>query len=91
MDFFDISFPLAFYTPFIGVQCESICERGRFGSDCQSICDCEHGSSCEPQSGKKNLTNFFEIKDSKHEGEISNHIYLCSKGSSKQKYAKPAF
>jgi hypothetical protein len=38
---------------FSGVQCESICERGKFGADCQNYCDCEHGSSCEPQSGKK--------------------------------------
>ena len=38
--------------PISGVQCESICDRGRFGADCQNYCDCEHGSSCEPQSGK---------------------------------------
>ena len=38
-----------------GVQCESMCETGRYGSNCQSQCDCgDNGSSCEAQSGKQN-------------------------------------
>ena len=45
-------FRLIMLRPISGVQCESICDRGRFGADCQNYCDCEHGSSCEPQSGK---------------------------------------
>ena len=36
----------------LGVRCESICERGKYGSNCQNMCDCEHGSSCEPESGR---------------------------------------
>lgn len=80
--FFNILFAffrfLIFFFNFLGVQCESICERGRFGADCQSVCDCEHGSSCEPQSGKcqqKNQTNFFE-----NVGENMDFIwfYSCS-------------
>ena len=39
---------------FIGVQCESMCETGRYGSNCQFQCDCgDNGSSCEAQSGIK--------------------------------------
>ena len=35
-----------------GVQCESMCETGRYGSNCQFKCDCgDNGSSCEAQSG----------------------------------------
>ena len=35
-----------------GVQCESLCETGRYGSNCQFKCDCgDNGSSCEAQSG----------------------------------------
>ena len=55
-------YPLFYFS---GVQCESICDRGRFGADCQSYCDCEHGSSCEPQSGNRNVeieTNLFSAK-----------------------------
>ena len=36
-----------------GVKCESICDRGRFGTNCQGLCDCDNGSSCDPQFGKK--------------------------------------
>ena len=38
----------------LGVQCESMCETGRYGSNCQFQCDCgDNGSSCEAQSGKR--------------------------------------
>ena len=38
----------------LGVQCESMCETGRYGSNCQFQCDCgDNGSSCEAQSGIK--------------------------------------
>ena len=38
---------------FLGVQCESICDVGRYGTNCQNRCNCgENGSSCEAQSGK---------------------------------------
>ena len=40
------------YFIFKGVQCESLCETGRYGSNCQFKCDCgDNGSSCEAQSG----------------------------------------
>ena len=45
----------------LGVQCESICEVGRYGTNCQNKCDCgENGSSCESQSG--NYENLFFVK-----------------------------
>ena len=43
---------------FAGVECESICDIGRYGTNCQNKCDCgDNRSSCEPQSGKNRLIN----------------------------------
>ena len=37
---------------FLGVKCDSICDRGRYGPNCQKRCDCEaNGSSCDQQFG----------------------------------------
>jgi hypothetical protein len=52
---------IKFIIYFLGVQCESICEVGRYGTNCQNKCDCgENGSSCESQSG--NYENLFFVK-----------------------------
>ena len=43
---------------FAGVECGSICDIGRYGTNCQNKCDCgDNRSSCEPQSGKNRLIN----------------------------------
>ena len=36
-------------SPGAGVKCDSICEPGRWGEDCQAECDCKAGNqaSCE--------------------------------------------
>ena len=37
----------------LGVKCDSICDRGRYGPNCQKRCDCDaNGSSCDQQFGK---------------------------------------
>ena len=39
---------------FLGVKCDSICDRGRYGPNCQKRCDCEaNGSSCDQQFGMR--------------------------------------
>ena len=36
----------------LGVKCDSICDRGRYGPNCQKRCDCDaNGSSCDQQFG----------------------------------------
>ena len=32
------------------VKCNTICETGHYGSECSSVCYCEHGS-CDPHTG----------------------------------------
>ena len=41
------------YNIFLGVKCDSICDHGRYGTNCQKRCECEaNGSSCHQQFGK---------------------------------------
>ena len=50
-----------------GVKCESFCDQGRYGNNCQLICDCENGSSCDKQFGKllqaPSLDTFSDFKE----------------------------
>ena len=38
------------FTFVVGVKCNTICETGHYGSECSSVCYCEHGS-CDPHTG----------------------------------------
>jgi hypothetical protein len=42
-----------------GVRCESTCDRGRFGPNCQDVCDCENASSCDPVSGQNTFNTLY--------------------------------
>ena len=46
------------YFILLGVKCDSICDHGRYGTNCQKRCECEaNGSSCHQQFGK-NIDKF---------------------------------
>lgn len=36
----------------IGVRCDSLCDPGRYGSDCSEKCVCENKGSCNQQTGE---------------------------------------
>ena len=62
---------------FLGVQCESICEVGRYGTNCQNKCDCgENGSSCESQSGNYEKLFFCQGGSRKKKELMSDEILL---------------
>ena len=63
---------------FAGVECESICDIGRYGTNCQNKCDCgDNRSSCEPQSGKNRLIN----KNTNNKTKTLTLLYTRRKGS----------
>ena len=65
---------------FAGVECESICDIGRYGTNCQNKCDCgDNRSSCEPQSGKNRLIN----KNTNNKTKTLTLLYTRRKGIGK--------
>ena len=78
----EFPFELLLNSYFLGVQCESICEVGRYGTNCQNKCDCgENGSSCESQSG--NYEKLFFVKGEQEKKELNGgggKKQCCSSG-----------
>ena len=84
MEFPCESLLIKFMIYFLGVQCESICEVGRYGTNCQNKCDCgENGSSCESQSGNYEKLYFLRKNKKKElnggEGRTAASQVFCLK------------
>uniref|UniRef100_K7GAQ7 N-acetylglucosamine-1-phosphodiester alpha-N-acetylglucosaminidase n=1 Tax=Pelodiscus sinensis TaxID=13735 RepID=K7GAQ7_PELSI len=47
----------------IGSNCSEECPIGRYGPNCQQLCDCEHSCPCDQETGSCNITYESSLQD----------------------------